>query len=85
MNVSNMPAERIPITTQAMCEVSAEDYEHDQIMLEIARSQPDAMPEIIARRERRLRLRLAICNAIDFLITNKADISAVIAERKRKA
>ena len=48
------------------------------------RAMPDATTEAIANCERRIRLRQAICNAIDFLITNKDDIQAVIARRRHK-
>jgi hypothetical protein len=83
LKVSSEPARKVPITTQSMWEFAVEDYEHERTMLEDARGQPNVAPEIIAWRERRLRIRLAICNAIDFLISNRDDINTIFAKRKR--
>jgi hypothetical protein len=83
LKVSTEPAGKVPITTQSMWELAVTDYDHERAMLEVARTQPDAAPDILAWRERRLRIRLAICNAIDFLISNRDDINTIIAKRKR--
>ena len=82
--VSTGPAKKVPITTQRMWVIAVEDYDSEQARLAITRSMPGVTSEAIANCEHRLRLRLAICNAIDFLITNKDDIDRVIAARRGK-
>jgi hypothetical protein len=76
--------DKTPITTQAMWDATYEDYVHAEILAKAARNDPSATPQIIANRERAARKRLRIANAMDFLITNEADIAAVIAARKRR-
>jgi hypothetical protein len=85
MRVGTEPARKTPITTQHMWEIACDDYTTEAIRLNAVRSDPSATPAQIASFERRLRIRHAICNAIDFLITNADDINAVIAARRGRA
>jgi hypothetical protein len=76
--------DKTPITTQAMWDKAYEDYTYADIMARAARNDPAADPQIVVHRERARRIRLAIANAIEFLITNERDIDTVIAARKRR-
>lgn len=80
----HQPANKIPAVTQRMWETACNDLNHAEIMLEMARQQPDATPEIIARWVDQTRIRKAICNGINFLITNRDDVNAVIERKKRQ-
>lgn len=77
---------RIPISTHDMWVIACQDLESEQARTTAIKSMPGVTPATLAECERRIRLRHTICNAIDFLITNKDDIKAVIAAKggKRK-
>ncbi len=77
-------ADKTPITTQVMWERAYEDYAYADIMFRAARDDPGATQEIIRDRDRARRVRMAIANAIEFLITNERDVDAVIAGRKKR-
>ena len=83
-DATNRAPDKTPITTQAMWERAYEDYTHADILARAAHDDKIAAPEIFTRRERERRIRMAIANAIDFLITNESDINAVIAARKKR-
>lgn len=78
------PAKKVPLSTHHMWEVACQDLESEQCRTKVIRSMPEVTPEAIVDCERRLRLRQAICNALDFLITNEQDINAVIARRNKE-
>lgn len=82
--VSAEPAKKAPITTHQMWMMVVEDLATEEARLSVTRQMSDVPNEAIAHGERRLRLRQAICNAVDFLITNKEDIDRVIAMRRGK-
>lgn len=75
---------KIPDTTQAMWDMAYSDFEHAEILLKATIDAPDASPDIIKRREHAARTRKSICNAINFLITNREDINSFIESRKRR-
>lgn len=81
--ISHDRQDKIPASTQEMWELAVADYEHETIMLDMLRHRSDATREVVKRRERNLLVRKAICNAINFLITNKDDVNKVISARKR--
>ena len=82
--MADVTPDKTPITTQAMWEKAYDDYVHADILARVARNDPSAAPQIVRDRERARRIRLAMANAMDFLITNESDIDAVIAARKRR-
>jgi hypothetical protein len=82
--VSSTPAKKVPFTTQHMWEVAVQDLELEEARGKLIRQMDGVTPERITDSERRIRVRQAICNAIDFLITNKDDVSAVIESNRRK-
>ena len=73
-----------PITTQSMWEMAYDDYVHADIMARASREDPQSSRDVVARWERVRRIRMATANAVDFLITNERDISAVMAGRKKR-
>lgn len=75
---------KIPETSQAMWELACIDFERAEILLNATREAPDATPDIIRRREHQSRTRKSICNAINFLITNRDDINAFIEARRKR-
>lgn len=77
-------SDKTPITTQAMWERAYDDYVYADIMARAARDDPSSTPQIVRDRDRARRIRMAIANAIEFLITNESDIDAVIAGRKKR-
>lgn len=85
VNLDNStPQKSSPITEQAMWEISYNDFVYAETMLQATRTNPDATPADIARRERDVRARKAICNALNFLITNKGDIDAIMDGKARR-
>jgi hypothetical protein len=83
-DITRLPVDKVPVTTQAMWDVVSVEYERAEILAKAARDDKTSNPQIIARREREARLWKGICNAIDFIISNKDDIDRVIAQRQRK-
>ena len=79
------PADKMPVTNQHLWDLAAHDYENAVMGLRMLRTKSDAAPEELARRERDVRRRQAMCNVVDFLITNREDIERVIADRKAQA
>lgn len=73
------------MTNQHLWDLAAFDYENAVMGLKMLQSKSDATPVELARRERDVRRRQAMCNVVDFLITNREDIERVIAERKARA
>ncbi|WP_024516958.1 hypothetical protein [Bradyrhizobium sp. Tv2a-2] len=84
VNTERLPADKMPVTNQHIWDMALKDYDDAVLMRDAIKAQPDATPDDIARRERVVRQRLAFCNIVDFLITNKEDISKVMAARKGK-
>lgn len=78
------PKRKAPISHQVMWELALRDFEHERGRYELTKANPNAKPIDIASAEKRLRIRRAICNAIDFLITNSDDVNAVLAGKHRK-
>ncbi|WP_166297204.1 hypothetical protein [Bradyrhizobium sp. 2S1] len=74
----------VPHTSQGLWEIAYNDFVYAETMLQATRTNPDATPADIARRESDVRARKAICNALNFLITNKEDVDAVIDAKTRK-
>lgn len=81
---SKPPEDKAPITSQAMWEAAYDDFIHADILARATREDPNATRDEVVRRERVRRMRLAMANAMDFLITNESDINAVIAARTRR-
>ena len=85
VNLDNKtPATKTPATSQSMWDMAYNDYVYADIMLQATRDNPDATPDDIFRRECDVRVRKAICNALNFLITNEADVEAAINTRQRR-
>jgi hypothetical protein len=81
-NTEKPPVDKMPVTSQHIWDLVLRDYEEAELRLEMVRRLDGATPEDITRFERSARIRKAVCNIVDFLITNKNDIKKVMAARK---
>lgn len=76
------PSDKVPDITQQMWNVACSDLDGAEIRFRMAQ-ELQADRATIKSREYDVRVRRGICNGINFLITNRADINAVIAKKRR--
>lgn len=76
------PSLQVPDITQQMWCVACSDLDGAEIRLRLAHDHL-ADRATIKSREYDVRVRKGICNGINFLITNRADVNAVIAKKRR--
>lgn len=81
--VNHSAVNKLPSVTQRMWEVAFEDLQHERGLLAIVRDNSSATAADVSGRENAVRVREGICNTIDFLISNKEDIEAVIKARNK--
>lgn len=80
--VSFLPVGSVPPLTQRMWEIACADLERAEVLLAALEKDETATQDVIARRRYEARARKAMCKAINFMITNAADINAVIARKQ---